>query len=55
MVNYLDKKFSLLLKIHFILRAHQTSSNKPKSLSIPPTMATFILAQHNNQPTIGRH
>jgi hypothetical protein len=31
---------------------HQTT--KTKSSRIRPTMATLILAQHNNQPTIPR-
>jgi hypothetical protein len=30
-------------------------TTKKKSLHIRPTMATLILAQHNNQPTIPRH
>jgi hypothetical protein len=30
-------------------------TTKTKSLRIQPTMATLVLAQHNNQPTISRH
>jgi hypothetical protein len=53
--HYLEQKFSFLFKIHFLVRAHQTTTTKTKLLRIQPTMATLILAQHNNQPTISRH
>jgi hypothetical protein len=41
------------------VRAHQTTTTTTtttttKSLRIQPTMATLILAQYNNQPTISR-
>jgi hypothetical protein len=51
--HYLEQKFSFLFKIHFLVRTHQTTTTK--SLRIRPTMATLILAQYNNQPTISRH
>jgi hypothetical protein len=53
--HYLEQKFSFLFKIHFLVRAHQTTTTKTKSLRIRPTMAMLILAQYNNQPTISRH
>jgi hypothetical protein len=53
--HYLEQKFSFLFKIHFLVRAHQTTTAKTKLLRIRPTMATLILAQYNNQPTISRH
>jgi hypothetical protein len=50
-------------KVHFFnskftsscarFKQHQTT--KTKLLPTPPTMATLILAQHNNKPTIPRH
>jgi hypothetical protein len=51
-VNCLEQKFSFLFKIHFLVRMHQTTTTKTKSLPIRPTMATLILAQYNNQPII---
>jgi hypothetical protein len=53
--HYLEQKFSFFFKIHFLVRAHQTTTTKTKLLHIGPTMATLILAQYNNQPTISRH
>jgi hypothetical protein len=53
--HYLEQKFSFLFKIHFLVRAHQTTTTKTKWLRIQPTMAMLILAQYNNQPTISRH
>jgi hypothetical protein len=50
--HYLEQKFSFLFKIHFLVRAHQTTTTK--LLRIQPTMATLILAQYNNHPTIWR-
>jgi hypothetical protein len=47
--HYLEQKFSFLFKIHFLVRAHQTTTTKTKSLRIRPTMATLILVQYNNQ------
>jgi hypothetical protein len=37
---------------HLPIEHHTT---KTKSFRIRPTMATFTLAQHNNQPTIPQH
>jgi hypothetical protein len=37
---------------HSPIKRHTT---KTKLLRIRPTMATLVLAQHNNQPTISRH
>jgi hypothetical protein len=53
--HHLEQKFSFLFKVHFLVRVHQTTTTKTKSLRIRPTMATLILAQYNNQPTISRH
>jgi hypothetical protein len=53
--HYLEQKFSFLFEIHFLVRVHQTTTTKTKSLCIQPTMATLILAQYNNQPTMSRH
>jgi hypothetical protein len=33
--NYLEQKFSLLLKIHFLVLAHQTTSNKNEIVAHP--------------------
>jgi hypothetical protein len=53
--HYLEQKFSFLFKIHFLVRAQQTTTTKTKLLRIRPTMATLILAQYNNQTTISPH